>query len=115
MLRSLVTTIVLTVVNLAIMVGVLSALSQNLLGVKLSGGRLLRALAYSQGANALGFVPGIGRLLSLWTIVSGVAAVREISAAETQKVAIFMVVGAVIAVVAAMVLSPILYGIFSFL
>ena len=71
------------------MVGLLSALSQSLLGVRLSAGQLLRALAYSQGANMLSFVPGVGRLLSLWTIVSGVAAVREISGADTQKVADF--------------------------
>jgi hypothetical protein len=115
MLRSLVTTVVMTVVSLGIMVGILSALSQNLLGVKISTGRLLRALAYSQGANALSFVPSVGRLLGLWTIVSGVAAIREISGAETQKVAIFMVAGFVIGMVAVMIVAPILYGLFSFL
>jgi hypothetical protein len=115
MLRSLVTTVVMTVVMMGIMVGILSALSQNLLGVKISTGRLLRALAYSQGANALSFVPGVGRLLGLWTIVSGVAAIREISGAETQKVGIFMVAGFVIGIVAVMIVSPILFGIFSFL
>ena len=61
----------------------------------------------------LSFVPGVGRLLSLWTIVSGVAAVREISGADTQKVAIFMIVGAVAGVVVAMVIGPIVFGMLS--
>lgn len=109
-LNALISTVLMSVVSLGIMVGLLSALSLSLLGVKLSAGQLLRALAYSQGANMLSFVPGVGRLLGLWTIVSGVAAVREISGAETQKVAIFMIVGAVAGVVVAMVIGPIVYG-----
>jgi hypothetical protein len=113
--RTLITTVLMSVVSLGIMVGLLSALSQNLLGVKLSAGQLLRAIAYSQGANMLSFVPGIGRILQLWSIVTGVAAVREISGAETQKVAIFMIIGAVASVVVVMVLAPILYGALSFL
>jgi hypothetical protein len=51
----------------------------------------------------------------LWSIPATVVAVRELTAAETQKVAIFMIVGAVITVAAGMVLGPILYGLFSFL
>jgi hypothetical protein len=113
--RMLVTTVLMSVVSLGVMVGLLSALSQNLLGTKLSAGQLLRAIAYCQGANMLSFVPGIGRLLQLWTIVTGVAAVREISGAETQKVAIFMIVGAVASVIVVMILSPILFGALSFL
>ena len=113
--RALVTTVLMSVVSLGVMVGLLSALSQNLLGTKLSAGQLLRAIAYCQGANMLSFVPGIGRLLQLWTIVTGVAAVREISGAETQKVAIFMIVGAVASVIVVLVLSPILFGALSFL
>ncbi|MBI4890301.1 MAG: hypothetical protein HY821_06725 [Acidobacteria bacterium] len=110
--RSLITTAVMTVVSLGIMVGLLSALSQNLLGVKISAGQLLRAIAYSQGANMLSFIPGIGRVISLWSIITGVAAVREISGADTQKVAIFMIVGAVAGVVVSMVLAPMLYAFF---
>jgi len=113
--RALVTTVLMSVVSLGIMVGLLSVLSQNLLGVKLSAGQLLRAVAYSQGANMLSFVPGVGRIIQLWSIVTGVAAVRAISGAETQKVAIFMIIGAVASVIVAMVLAPILYGVFSFL
>lgn len=112
-LSALISTVLMSVVSLGIMVGLLSALSQSLLGVRLSAGQLLRALAYSQGANMLSFVPGVGRLLSLWTIVSGVAAVREISGADTQKVAIFMIVGAVAGVVVAMVIGPIVFGMLS--
>jgi len=114
-LQMLAVTLVMSIASLGIMVGLLSVLSQNLLGVKISAGQLLRALAYSQGANMLAFVPSIGRVISLWSIVSGVAAVREISGATTQKVAVFMIVGAIASVVAALVLAPIVYGAFSFL
>ena len=58
--RALVTTVLMSVVSLGVMVGLLSALSQSLLGTKLSAGQLLRAIAYCQGANMLSFVPGIG-------------------------------------------------------
>jgi hypothetical protein len=63
----------------------------------------------------LGFLPGLGQVVRLWSIPATVVAVRELTAAETQKVAIFMIVGAVITVAAEMVLGPILYGLFSFL
>ncbi len=110
--RALITTVVMSVVSLGIMIGLLSALSQNLLGVKLTAGQLLRALAYAQGANMLSFIPGIGRVISLWSIISGVAAVREISGAETQKVAIFMIVGAVAGVIVSLVLAPMFFAFF---
>ena len=63
----------------------------------------------------LSFIPGIGRILQLWSFVTGVAAVRAISGAETQKVAIFMIIGAVASVVVALVLAPIVFGAFAFL
>ncbi|MFH0998697.1 MAG: hypothetical protein V1844_24875 [Pseudomonadota bacterium] len=112
-LSAMISTVLMSLVSLGIMVGLLSALSLSLLGVKLAPGQLLRALSYSQGANMLSFVPSIGRLLALWTIVSGVAAVREISGGETQKVAIFMIVGAVAAVFASMFIGPVIYGVLS--
>lgn len=114
-LRILVSTVVMTILSVGVMVGVLSLLSQSLLGVKLSAGQLLRAIAYSQGANAIAFVPDIGRILQLWTVVSGIAAVREISGATTQKVAVLMIIGAVASVAAALVLAPTVYGVLSFL
>ena len=112
-LSAMISTVLMSLVSLGIMVGLLSALSLSLLGVKLGPGQLLRALAYSQGANVLSFVPSIGRLLALWTTVTGVAAVREISGGETQKVAIFMIVGAVAAVFASMFIGPVIYGVLS--
>ncbi len=108
----LIGTLVMSVASLGVMVAVLAMLSQSMLGVTLSAGQLLRAIAYSQGANMLTFVPGIGRVLQLWSIVSGVAAVREISGATTQKVAIFMIVGALVSVAVALVLAPVVYALF---
>ncbi|MGD9972028.1 MAG: hypothetical protein AB7S77_03110 [Desulfatirhabdiaceae bacterium] len=112
-LNALITTVLMSLISLGIMVGLLSGLSLSLLGVKLSPGQLLRAIAYSQGANMLSFVPSFGRLLAMWTIVSGVAAVREISGGETRKVAIFMIVGGVVVVLASIFISPIIYGMLS--
>jgi len=113
-INAMISTVLMSLVSLGVMVGLLSALSLSLLGVKLEPGQLLRALAYSQGANMLSFVPSIGRVLALWTIVTGVAAVREISGGETQKVAIFMIVGAVAAVLASMFIGPVVYSALSF-
>jgi len=115
LVQALIVTTGLTVVSTAATVYILSALSVSMVGVKLDPGMLLRAMAYATGANMLGFLPGLGQLVRLWSIPATVAAVREITAAETQKVAIFMIVGAVITVAVAMVLGPILYGMLSFL
>jgi len=112
-LSAMISTVLMSLVSLGIMVGLMSALSLSLLGVRLTPGQLLRAIAYSQGANMLSFVPSIGRILSLWTIVTGVAAVREISGGETQKVAIFMIVGAVAAVLASIFIGPVVYSVLS--
>jgi hypothetical protein len=107
---ALATTLVVSLASVGAMVGLLSALAPSMLGVQIPAGRLLRAIAYSQGANVVAFVPGIGPLLQLWSIVAGAAAVRAISGADTQRVAIFMVVGAVAWLVVAMVLTPVLVG-----
>jgi hypothetical protein len=115
LIKVLIVTVALTVVSTAATVYILSALSASMVGVKLDPGVLLRAMAYATGANMLGFLPGLGQLVRLWSIPATVVAVRELTAAETQKVAIFMIVGAVITVAAGMVLGPILYGLFSFL
>jgi hypothetical protein len=115
LIKALIVTTGLTVVSTAATVYILSALSVSMVGVKLDPGVLLRAMAYATGANMLGFLPGLGQVVRLWSIPATVVAVRELTAAETQKVAIFMIVGAVITVAAEMVLGPILYGLFSFL
>jgi hypothetical protein len=106
---ALVTTIAISLASVAGMVALLSALAPGLLGMPIPAARLLRALAYSEGANLFAFVPGLGPLLQVWSIVSGTAAVREISGVETQKAVIFMIAGAVVWAVIAMVLSPILF------
>lgn len=110
MVTAMITSVLMSLVGVGIMVGLLSALSLSWLGVKLSPGQLLRALAYSQGANMLSFVPGVRTLLALWTTVAGLAAVREISGAETQKVAILMIVVAMVTVLLAMVIVPVVAG-----
>lgn len=106
--------IISAVVMYTVMIMVMSMLSQPMLGTKLSPGQLLRGVAYSSGASIFKFIPILGGLLGLWNIVTAVAAVREISGAETTKVIIFGIVGGLLAAVAAfvvtLILSPILIG-----
>lgn len=109
-LTLMISTLLMSLLSLGVMVWLLSALSMPMLSVKLSAGQLLRALAYAQGASVLAFVPVFGRVLGLWSIVSGLAAVRAISGAETRRAAAFMIVGAVAAVLAAMALAPLILG-----
>ena len=70
----------------------------------------MRALAYAQAVGVFGFIPVLGWLIRLWTIPTSIAAVREISGADTVKAVIFIFIGGAITVVAMMLLSPILMG-----
>ena len=110
---ALIASVIVGIIGLAAAIFILAALSQPMLNVKLSAGQLLRALAYAQGAGVLGFIPILGVLIGLWKIPASVAAVREISGAETSKAVIYMIAGALIVAVAMMVLSPILLVMFA--
>lgn len=110
MLTFLISTLLMSLLGMGAMVWLLSVLSMPMLGVRLSAGQLLRGLAYAQGASLLAFVPVFGRVLGLWSIVSGLAAVRAISGAETPRAAAFMLAGAVAAVLVAMALAPVIMG-----
>jgi len=100
--------VVVSIAGMAATIFILAVLSKSLLGVRLSAGQLMRALAYAQGAAVLGFIPILGTLIRLWTIPTSIAAVREISGAGTAKAVIFIVVGGAVTVVAMLLLSPIL-------
>lgn len=104
----LISTVLIGIIGLVATIFVLSLISKSLLGVSLSAGQLMRALAYAQGAAFFGFIPVLGVLIRLWTIPSSIAAVREISGADTAKAIIFILIGGAITVVAMMALSPIL-------
>ena len=98
----------LTAVSLLIAAYLLSGLSQSMIGRKVPPGVLFRSIAYSLGANMLTFAPGIGPIVVLWSIPASTAAVREITAAETQKAVIFMVVWYLITVLSLIVIRPVL-------
>jgi len=104
----LISTVVIAVIGLVASIFILSLLSKSLLGVSLSAGQLMRALSYAQGAAFFGFIPVLGVLIGLWRIPTSIAAVREISGADTGKVIIFTLIGGAITVVAMMLLSPLL-------
>jgi hypothetical protein len=107
----IVSTVVISIAGMVATIFILALLSKSLLGVQLSAGQLMRALAYAQGAAVFGFIPVLGVVIRLWTIPTSVAAVREISGAETVKAVIFIVVGGAVTVVAMLLLSPILMSI----
>ncbi len=104
----IISTVLVSILGMAATILILAVLSKSLLGVSLSAGQLMRALAYAQGAAVFGFIPVLGTLIRLWTIPTSVAAVREISGAETVKVVIFIVVGGAVTVAVLMLLYPIL-------
>ncbi|MCC6591328.1 MAG: zinc ribbon domain-containing protein [Bryobacterales bacterium] len=93
---------------------VMAFLTKPILGVALSFGQLLRATAYTQGARLLSFIPVIGALIGLWSIVAWFAAMREITAAETGKLIVFILVGAVVMFAGMAILSPIFIAMFAF-
>jgi hypothetical protein len=107
----IISTVVISIAGMVATILILALLSKSLLGVKLSAGQLMRALAYAQGAAVFGFIPILGVVIRLWTIPTSVAAVREISGADTVKAVIFIVVGGAVTVVAMLLLSPILMSI----
>jgi hypothetical protein len=104
----IISTVVVSIAGMVATIFVLALLSKSMLGVKLSAGQLMRALAYAQGAAVLGFIPILGAVIRLWTIPTSVAAVREISGADTVKAVIFILAGGAVTVVAMLVFSPIL-------
>ena len=101
--------VVLQVLSLTAAIGVMAALSQSIIGRKLEFWHLFRSLAYAQSPGVLSIVPVLGQLLNLWRLPTSVAAVREVSGAETGKSVILLIVGAVASTVVALVLSPLLF------
>lgn len=104
----IISTVVLSIGGMAATIFILASLSKSLLGVKLSAGQLMRALAYAQGAAFFSFIPILGALIHLWTIPTSIAAVREISGADTAKALVFIIIGGAITMAVMMLLSPIL-------
>ncbi len=107
----IISSVIVSIAGLIATIFVLAALSKPFLGVSLSAGQLMRSLAYAQGAAILGFIPLLGWVIRLWTIPTSIAAVREISGADTVKALIFIFIGGAITVLAMLLLSPILIAV----
>ena len=114
-LFSMVVGAVIGVFSLVVALFVMAALSQSIVGWKLSFGQLFRALAYAQSPGVLGIIPFLGWIFGLWRIPTSLVAIREISGADGGKSAILLIIGAVASVVLALILSPILLAGFMFL
>lgn len=102
---SAVVSFVISIVMAFVSVFILSILTKPILGVGITFPQLLRATTYAQGARLLAFIPVLGALLGLWSFVSMLAAIREITAAETGKLIVFIVVAIVVSVVAGIVVG----------
>ncbi len=89
----------------------ISYLAPKIAGVTLSFGQVFRPMAYAQSPTMLRIIPTIGTLLSIWTLLTAVAALREINGGDTGKAVILMLVGFVGSLVAAAVATPIILGI----
>ena len=71
---------------------------------------LVRTLGFATAPNALGFIPVVGGLASLWTLVCGVVAVRESHGISTGQ-AIITVLVPVIVIGVIVVLLAVLIGV----
>jgi len=72
-----------------------SVLSGPVLGVKLEPATALRTLACAAGAGALNFLPGVGQIIQIWTLICGVAALRAVTGAETAKAALLLILSGI--------------------
>jgi hypothetical protein len=75
---------------------------------RVSFNHVFRAASYAQAPALLSVVPIVGQVVSLWCLVTGTAAIRDITGCDTWKAAVLSLVGLVAAVVAGTVLSPLL-------
>ncbi len=108
------------VVGVPIGIAILAALA--LVFGKMFGGQgdfkgLFRSIAFASAPNALGFIPVIGGLAGVWTLVCGVVAVRESHGISTGQAVVvvllpLIVFGILLALLAAIV-GVVLFSAFS--
>jgi hypothetical protein len=55
--------------------------------------QFFRALSYAQSPVALGFVPVVGQVIGLWSLVTNTAAIRDVTGCDTKNAAVLTVVG----------------------
>lgn len=71
--------------------------------------RVFRPLVYSMTpAAAVGIIPGLGALLSLWCLATNIFAIRDTYRCQTGQAVVLSIVGYVGALVAAAALTPLL-------
>lgn len=85
-----------------------SSLLPSIVGVRLNFGQVFRALAYAQSVGILGIITALAAVFGLWRIVTSVAAIRAITACDTGKAVVILLIGALGSLAVSLVLSPIL-------
>ena len=79
-----------------------------IIGRKVDPLSLFRPIAYAQSAGVLGFIPIIGSILSLWRIVTTLAAIKDSVGCDTGKAIALLIVGAISGSIATAIIYPVL-------
>ena len=75
-----------------------------------SFGQFSRALSYAHSPAILGFLPVVGQIAPLWTLVTNTAAIRDVTGSDTLKAAILAFAGFAGGMLIARAVGPILYA-----
>lgn len=93
-----------TPIGLAIGAGILLLLGKMFQGRAEFKG-LVRTLGFASAPNALGFIPVIGGLAGLWTVVCAIVAVRESHGITTGQAAIVVLIPLILLIVLAVIIA----------
>lgn len=94
---------------------VVQLIAVNWLKKSVTFSQVFRPLVYAQAPSALGFIPVLGQLVSLWSLVTNTAAIRDVTGCKTVQAVGLSIAGFVGVTASAALVAPIVYGIFRFL
>jgi hypothetical protein len=91
---------------------VMSAVSQSIVGRKLTVAQMFRGLAYAQSPALLGIIPipVLAQLVGLWRIPTTLVALRDMAGTTLGKAFCLLLVGALVVVVISIMLLPLVIG-----
>lgn len=91
---------------------VMSAVSQSIVGRKLTVGQMFRGLAYAQSPSVLAIIPipVLAQLVGLWRIPTTLVALRDMADTTLGKAFLLLLVGALVVIVMSIMLLPLVIG-----